>query len=321
MIMMQLIRFAPGFLLSMALAACSSSAASDWQELDNLPSMRTFEGVWAFAPDDVWVVGAPQPELGGMASSSPTAAHFDGQQWTAVDTGVYYLASIWAFSPDNIWAAGGESVVHYDGQDWHETSLADAGARDLLAVWGSADDDIWAVGDEGFFHYDGTTWTRAANHRAQAIWGADADHVWTLGTFENYAYDGREWSPFAAHHMGDDGSLWGFGPDDVYLAGDDEALAHWNGQMWVLVEGADLIGDLNAVWGVGEGDIWAAGSAGQIAHFDGSRLVSVRHQVIGSPYLMTFRAMHGSSANDVWVVGNILGATGNRGVIFHYAGP
>ena len=72
------------------------------------------------------------------------------------------------------------------------------------------------------------------------------------------------------------------------------------------------------IWGFGPDDIWAAGTAGQVAHWDGGAWRSVRHQPIGAPYLHQFHAVHGSPSAGVFVVGQVLGAEGNHGIIFKH---
>ena len=60
----------------------------------------------------------------------------------------------------------------------------------------------------------------------------------------------------------------------------------------------------------------AAGSAGAIAHHDGSSWKEVDHQEIGAPYLRQFLAVHGSSADEVWIVGRQLGERGSSALIY-----
>ncbi|MBW2735947.1 MAG: hypothetical protein JRH20_26480 [Deltaproteobacteria bacterium] len=296
----------------LVITACGSDDA--WQQVDNTPEMFSFEGVWAFSPSDVWVVGSPA--LGQRAA----AAHFDGQRWTASEVGTAYLAGIWAFAPNDIWAVGGDLVARYDGTGWKTTSLGEQGARDLQDIWGSSPTDVWAVGENGVFHWDGSIWQQQAHGEASGIWGASAENIWTVSTFDFKHYDGESWSTFELDLWGGNGDLWGFGADDVFLAADDEALAHWDGTAWEELRSDDVFGDLQTVWGSASDDMWAAGSFGEIARWDGKTLRSVRRQAMGSPYLMLFKAIHGSSATDVWAVGGMLGAEGNKGVIYHFAG-
>jgi hypothetical protein len=292
--------------LVLFVVACNGDG---FDELDNGPEMFSYNAVWVFSSNDVWIGGSPtlqQPV--GMA-------HFDGKGWTPSETINGAVSGIWAFAPEDIWAVGGENVYHYDGNGWTTTSLRTQGARELSDIWGTSSTDLWVVGDR-FFHWDGTAWNPAGPGGASSLWGADKDHIWAMGTFDYFKYDGKSWSTFDLEIHSDEGDIWGFGSDDVWLAPDSERLAHWNGATWDIIENDDLIGDLATIWGSAPDDIWAAGSAGQIAHWDGSAWHSVRHQTIGAPYLQRFHAIHGSSSGGIWAVGQVLGAEGNHGIIF-----
>jgi hypothetical protein len=99
-----------------------------------------FEGVFAIAPNDVWVVGHV-PKTGDPGSQTRTfAAHWNGSLWLQIPT------------------------PNEDGQNAER-------ANDLHAVSGSATDDVWAVGETDrpgspnhnarleVLHWDGATWS------------------------------------------------------------------------------------------------------------------------------------------------------------------
>lgn len=300
-------------LLALVAGACSSGG---WGEMGDRPDLLSYDAVWAFAPDDVLVVGSPQ------MGETTAAARYDGAGWTLEDVGVYYLADIWAFSPADIWAVGGRDVLHYDGAAWHKTSLGDQGARDLLGIWGTGPTALWVVGEGGVFHFDGTTWRNISRRNGESIWGTPPGELWTFGIFDFMHYDGQTWSDVDVDDPhGGHGDFWGFGDDDVFLAGDDERLFRWDGADWQAIGNDDIFGDLRGVWGPGPEDVWAVGAFGEVARFDGDRLRSIHRQPQGAPYLMYLTAVHGSSADDVWAVGYKLSDSGNRGVIFHHEGP
>jgi hypothetical protein len=70
------------------------------------------------------------------------------------------------------------------------------------------------------------------------------------------------------------------------------------------------------VWGTGPKNVFAAGSPGVVSHYTGS-WKALAHQDIGAPYLQQMLSVHGSSANDVWVVGRQLGEGGATPLIYH----
>ncbi|MCK5805605.1 MAG: hypothetical protein KAI66_22425 [Lentisphaeria bacterium] len=298
-------------LVSFLSAACGSGSSIG--EIHGAPEMFSYETVWAFSPTDVWIGGSPAMTL----EQSTALVHFDGDEWSTTEVSPYHIASLWGFAPDDLWAVGNEYVLRFDGSSWQETSLNELGGNDLLDIWGSSPQDLWAVGESGVFHYDGTSWMRQSNYGANAIWGADPDAIWTISTFAFRHYDGTSWSEFELDLFGGDGKIWGFGAGEVFIAANDDSIAHWDGSSWSELSDDATFGDLNSVWGVAPDDLWFAGDFGEIVHYNGSTFREIDRQALGSPYLKQYHDIHGSSADDVWIVGGVLGAEGNYGVIYH----
>ncbi len=103
-------------------------------------TVPTLYGVWAAAPNDVWVAGGDlaDPEGGGVLW------HFDGASWTATDTdairagGIPTVFKIWGRSADEIYGVGfGGVALRYDGERWQE--IASSTTRTLFTVHGNAD--------------------------------------------------------------------------------------------------------------------------------------------------------------------------------------
>ncbi len=118
--------------------------------VDPRPGFRRFNGVWGFAPDDVWIVGN-----GGFAS------RWNGTTWTSLPTGTSLaLRAIWGSSPNDVWVAGeGGVLLHWDGLGFTRVPLETT--RTLGAIHGFSADDVWVVGSRGqAFHWDGTRWQR-----------------------------------------------------------------------------------------------------------------------------------------------------------------
>ncbi len=94
----------------------------------------TLQGVFAFAPDDVWAVGRH-----GMV------ARFDGENWRRVEIPHQHgLNAIWGSSPADVWVVGdGGMLGHWNGQQW--TFEFSPGESIIMDVWGSGPDEVWAV--------------------------------------------------------------------------------------------------------------------------------------------------------------------------------
>lgn len=105
------------------------------------------------------------------------------------------------------------------------------------------------------------------------------------------------------HHLEDGGglfSVWGSGPDDVWVAGGQVGhglLLHSDGTAWTRVDtGAHEL--LWWVYGFGQEDVYAVGEGGLILHYDGERW---RHVASGTD--QTLYGVWGASGGDVWIVG------------------
>jgi hypothetical protein len=156
------------------------------------------------------------------------------------------------------------------------------------------------------------------HERFQSIWGAARNQIWTLARNEVVFWNGARW----ADQYFDDERIFtrlrGSGPGDIWAAGRDEgapALLRWDGTRWWEDFCARFTGTMTDAWADGRGEVWAvaegypAGLAKNGALFRREsrdwRLVSV----VEAP----LRSVWGSSAADVWVVGE-------RGAIHHWNG-
>jgi photosystem II stability/assembly factor-like uncharacterized protein len=113
---------------------------------------------------------------------------------------------------------------------------------------------------------------------------------------------------------------------DVWAVGSHGTLpliVHWDGRRWHKVTGALLDNSsLNDVIAFSPRNAWAVGETGVpgttfIEHWDGRRWLRVASPSPGDQDGLT--ALGGSSASDVWAVGNFAGR-GGTSVILHYDG-
>jgi hypothetical protein len=214
------------------------------------PAVRVAD-VWASSAEDIWVVGAARG--GGVVSTGPNIAHFDGVMWS--------------------------EVSGFDGISFR-------------GVWGAGPDDVWAVGDSLgvpiIAHYDGSAWARfdtgvPFRDGTDALWdvaGSGANDVWAVGVSDATG----DFAPFALHF---DGAAWSAAPmpND---AGDPISVAVTrDGDVWMLDRAGAVFRRQGVEWSripsdvpaplhrveEDDGTIWIAGAAG-IGTFDGSRFVA-----------------------------------------------
>jgi hypothetical protein len=180
---------------------------------------------------------------------------------------------------------------YYSWTDIHDVPGFDR--FDFMDVWGSGANDVWIVGGltttpeppavpsgpvGAIFHWDGATWSSVAP-------------CFGVQFFE---------------------SVWGLGPNDVWVAGDNQVLK-WDGAGWYDFDQGDQIpGGIIDVWGTAVDDIWELEYVltGYVArHYTGSSWVTVSPNANGPALYSTW----GSSAEDTWIVGA-------AGTVLHWDG-
>lgn len=266
-------------------------------------SVRTlpFEarGVWAFAPNDVWVGGA-----GGAH------AHWDGSAWTDT-SGVSHRQLLAASrSPGGtVWAVGAEgTVMTWDGARW---TVQSAGVTTSLdGVWAASDSDVWAVGATAR-RWDGATWSNvAALDGLSGIWGSAPNDGWAVGAGGVVLrWNGTSWSAARGIRLRTNLlAVSGSGPTNVWIAGEAGTVAQWDGSTWTEHAPAPLTSRLVAVWTSGPTDVWVAGES--IWHYDGTAWTERPFLERTSPVA----ALAGTGPADVWAI-----TTG--GTPAHWTGP
>ena len=99
--------------------------------------------------------------------------------------------------------------------------------------------------------------------------------------------------------------MWGFGDNDVWVASDFGGLFHWDGAAWtdtLLTDDPNFNNDSHSSIGAARPTTcgrWA--TSGAIHTGDGGRWTQT--QVGKFPYFPFLSKVHGSSADDIWVVG------------------
>jgi hypothetical protein len=103
--------------------------------------------------------------------------------------------------------------------------------------------------------------------------------------------------------------IWGSGEKDVWAAGNEGMMLHWNGKTWRRIAVPTGV-DLQGIWGASDKDIWAVGDAGVVIHWDGRVWGRVTTPV---PDTAALNDIWGTSGSNIWAVGD-------RGVVIQYNG-
>jgi len=261
--------------------------------------------VWALGPDDVWAVGAVGP--------TGVAYHYQQGAWTDTmfPAGTTVLYGVWASAPDSVWAVGGAATYAlWNGTTWTTMQLSPSGPLPptLTGVWGAGPDDVWIVGTGGTLAH-----VRRSGQKDQqvigsadlaAVWGTSTDEVWAVGTGGAVLRrTGGAWNPQTQSVSRNPlYGVWLSAPSDVWAVGNGVTL-HFDGVAWARI--SDPLNVPLAIWGSAPDDVWSVGGATAaagtpfITRFDG-----VAFSMVDTPVAMALQSVRGSSASNVWAVGN-----------------
>ncbi|MDF2695522.1 MAG: hypothetical protein K0S65_3905 [Labilithrix sp.] len=264
--------------------------------------------------------GSPGPDAapdGGCDASDETCApplSCAEAPWCPVPTNLSAFAaltSVWGSSKNDVWAVGSNgTIVHWDGAAWALVPTPKSFYPPKIpvkntfhTVWGSGSNDVWiASATDAVFHTGGyggaeTKWENARLPIEEgldvpvfAIWGSSVADV-RLGGTASVMFD----------ETGEVVTVNGFTKTD----GADGGIG------WQGVPGtATVLG----MWGPAANDLWLVGD--NSTEVTWQRSISLHGTVaadaggltwaeIDSHSSVTLRALWGSSASDVWAVGDL----------------
>ncbi len=192
-------------------------------------------------------------------------------------------------NPVTINDAGPDAQVDAGPREWKVVLQKLDGA--LLSIWGSSATDVYAVGgphgNAGFnalvMHFDGATWKR--------LDAANTDTYW--------------W-------------VYGIGPKDVWMTGENGRISHWDGAAFKHYA-SGTTATIFGVWAASATEAWAVGGTpgatgsdpnDLLLHFDGTTWSpSPLPKKLGRTYFKVW----GTGPDDVFVVGE-------AGTIWHRTG-
>jgi hypothetical protein len=215
-------------------------------------------------------------------------------------------SAVWGRSCDDVFIATGSpsmtdggALVHFDGATWtREYDQTNAGIED---VYGTSL-DVYAITGNAVLRRSGTSWPTMQTFPSalRAVWAAPdvvvagGDNQWIhryTGTWTSTQLPGNV-------IYGVEG-VAGFGPDDLYVVrGGPNPIVHFDGNQWTDVPlPAGAVGPFWAIWASDDGRLIVVGDKGQALHLEGGTW-----RLANMPY-DDYKAIHGSSINDVFAVG------------------
>ena len=245
---------------------------SSWQPM----ASGTTEDILA-----IW--GLPTGEL--FAALQHSVLYYDGTSWGEILTTNETLKDIWAMSRGDVYAVGDNgAVLHYDGQSWALTTLADG--RTLMQVFGTASNDVYTGGETNsrLYHFDGLSWQPVFlptfSFETTSIWGTSPADMFAVGQgIEEgpppsvFHFDGSEWHresiPFLIPFNRDLTTISG-NEQSLFVGGAYDAFLRFDGEVWrrgYPGGGEGYISDISA--GPGS-SVVVSDSDGCVSSFDGA---------------------------------------------------
>lgn len=261
---------APGLLLH---GTGASPSTITWKAI---AAPVTIRSIWGTSATDVWAVASPTHRI--RAGDSSFVLHYSGStaDSDAGDAGTgweidpvasafpIHFEKVWGTAEDDVWVTGRQAFNDYfaDGRVLHRRRDGDGGTS---------------------WHIDQPTAVRQPT--------LDGDRIVEI--------DGASVSRshvFLVRFSRNDSSVYHTG-----LSTDDGATFTW-AQQPTSGTGFDKKA-LSTVWGSGPNDIWMAGQLGRLRHWDGVKWRVAAVATGKLPVQKAVHAISGSGPNDVWVVG------------------
>ena len=169
-----------------------------------------------------------------VTTMDTTSHNFSFQTWTfGGQAGSCVLNDVAIIDENNIWAVGEIYMLDSLGQQDPQ--------RYNLAVWNGNDWEIKRVP----YYYQGQPFY----HPIRSVFAFGANDIWFCGNGLIH-WDGNQYNPVAVPNWGPYwmNEIWGTSDNDLYVAGDNGHIAHYQNGIWSRIEsGTDL--NINDIYG------------------------------------------------------------------------
>jgi hypothetical protein len=243
--------------------------STGWKAQASQPASAP-DTLWANTGNDVWA---------WVPSVSKGLTHWDGQAWSPPSLlpsskPQDNIAAFWSDGANDVWAVGEYGVIaHWDGTTWSRLTFPNAPNVALKSVSGTGLNDVWMAGfDPDSFriiviHWNGTALELAGSFDHQqampsSVFASRPGEVW-LGS--RARWNGNSWQMFP----GDTATttMWGSGPNDVWMIDERQIIRHWDGTQISTVLALTGSEQLTSMSGSSATDVWAVGLSGETLRF------------------------------------------------------
>jgi hypothetical protein len=273
-------------------------------------------GVWAAAPDAVFVVGGDRSTGGGTVILRNVAMSWEPAPGARADPLFPHSGAqgVWGASASDVFVAGDAgigTVARYDGAGWTMPLRSNT----LRDVWGTGT-HLFAVGEKGTaLRSSGGEWTGMVTNSAAdlyGVWASGPADAFAVGAEGKFRWNGSAWTRQVVEPLAPPArAVWGGSPTSVFAIDEDGRVRRYDGSSWTTARTRAAIADLfYGLWGLAEDELYAVGSNpasgifGGILKYDGSRWLQ---QAAGVPAVLS--GVWGSGVGDVVAVGARLQST------------
>jgi hypothetical protein len=229
---------------------------SEWRAMSSGTTVN-LRGVWAASSTDVWAVGVG------------TILHFDGTVWSTVPApDSLPLDAVWGSGRGDVWMVGSSRVLRWNGAGFTTFDLGGT----LVAVHGTGPNDVWATGEQANLRrFNGVSWstvTSSVGPNYFAVHALSTTDVWTtplvLGKETARLTSGTKWMVKTTGGFIFQ-SLSSLAANDIWAAGGNDRVGHWNGLSWTTDQ---PFGTGASLWSITTtpGHAWVVGTGSLIAH-------------------------------------------------------
>ncbi len=200
--------------------------------------------IFAFDTSDYWLTdGITFHYMGGGIVESYRVTY---------TTSPHALHTAWGTSSSDMYFVGDSgTILHFDGTNW--TKMNSGTTTDIHSIWGTGDNNIWACGTDDpnttitvLLHYNGNSWSVDAETDMptsqsggfESVWTCDSTTThqvaWTSGTTIYHKTDNGPWVRDTESLTLDLSGFFvtGSAPNNVFAAGTRGDIIHWNGLTW-----------------------------------------------------------------------------------------
>jgi hypothetical protein len=273
--------------------------------------------VWARSPTEAWAVA-------NVGVGQWAVLRWSGGTWVIDTSSATGLQRLYGFANGDLWVGGsGPSMLVRQGGAWSTVPIAGADPSFILTdVWGSSAADVWMLGsdlvgpsDPVLFRFNGSTFVPAPApvgvFNADGLTGTGPSDVWMEGTVSSpfsqrvaLRFDGAAWSQVSFDSADDLSALFSVSPTEVW--GTARGTRRFDGTQFRTVSTGSPNVNLLGVWAPSAAEAFTAGGGGSVCGIARYLPALANLACIPGGSLSGVTDVWGSSATNVWWVGNAL---------------